>query len=442
MKKKWTNNIGMKVLSVVLAFVVWIIIVNIEDPTTSRTFRVPVEILNEKVVESEGKVYHIKEGSEVDVTVTANKSFVDSLKASDIRATADLSHLSFTNSTPIEPECTKYSTSKVDLQLGKVKTLVVELEEKAEERFPIRFNIVGKVPEGFYVSASLMKSSPSMITVSDGVSFIKKISQVAVEVNVNKRTNDFKVTLEPKAYNSDGEIIVSDNLSFSVDKVDVKVQVLPTKTVPINLKIKGTPAYGYEWIEAKTGFEPNQILIAGKQEYLDACDSIDLEVDINGATGTLDTVIELNQDVLPENIIVADSNTNVAVEVQIQKMKTKEFNISLQDISVKLPTGITTYSFVDPTKTYKISVLAPSDKIKDITIDTLQPTIDLSDKKYGTHSVKLQFASDYDVTVLEDDIVDIVLTDPNEIQPTSSPTQGPEETVSPTETPVPDVTEE
>lgn len=442
MKKKWTNNIGMKVLSVVLAFVVWIIIVNIEDPTTSRTFRVPVEILNEKVVESEGKVYHVKEGSEVDVTVTANKSFVDSLKASDIRATADLSHLSFTNSTPIEPECTKYSTTKVDLQLGKVKTLVVELEEKAEERFPIRFNIVGKVPEGFYVSASLMKSSPSMITVSDGVSFIKKISQVAVEVNVNKRTDDFKVTLEPKAYNSDGEIIVSDNLSFSVDKVDVKVQVLPTKTVPINLKIKGTPAYGYEWIEAKTGFEPNQILIAGKQEYLDSCDSIDLEVDINGATGTLDTVIELNQDVLPENIIVADSNTNVAVEVQIQKMKTKEFNVSLQDISVKLPTGITTYSFVDPQKTYKISVLAPSDKIKDITIDTLQPTIDLSGKKYGTHSVNLEFASDYDVTILGDDIVTIVLTDPNEIQPTSSPTQGPEGTVSPTETPVPDSTEE
>lgn len=440
MKKKLTNNIGMKILSVVIAFIVWIIIVNIEDPMTSRTFHVAVDILNENAVESEGKVYRVIEGSEVDVTVKGNKSFVDSLKVSDIKATADLSHLSFTNSTSIEPDCTKYTNSKYELVLGKVKNLVVEVEEIAEERYPVRFNIVGKVPDGYYVSANLMKSSPGMITVRDGESVINKIVQVAVDVNVNKRTGDFDVTLEPKAYNSEDEVIESPNLSFNVDKVNVSVQVLPTKTVPININVKGTPAHGYELLESV--YEPNQIQIAGPAEVLEKYDKIDITIDVAGATETVDTVVELNQDILPEDIIVADKNTTVAVEVKIQQLQSKEFTITNSDIAVKLPTTITTYSFVDPDKTYTVSVLAPSDKIEEITVDTLKPTIDLSGKTYGSYNVKLQFNSEYDVSIIGDNKVDITLSDPNEVTETTKPEESSNPTKQPAESTAPTVTTE
>ena len=80
--KSWTNNLGMKLFSLPLAFVIWIIIINIDDPTVSRNFlNVPVELLNSDALDTLGKVYEIAEGKSVTVTVTGRRSIVDKVRA-------------------------------------------------------------------------------------------------------------------------------------------------------------------------------------------------------------------------------------------------------------------------------------------------------------------------------------------------------------------------
>lgn len=429
MKKKWTNNIGLKIMSVALAFVLWILIVNIEDPSITRTFRVPVDILNENVVESSGRVYTILEGKEVDVTVKGNKSFVDSLKDSDIKATADLKYISFTGSVNIVAECTKYTNTAYSLTLSKEKSILVELEDVAEERYPVQFNIIGRVPEGYYVSTALMKSSPGMITVRDGETVINKITSIVVDVNVSKRTGAFIVSAVPKAYNSDGEVIVSPNMQFSMNEVEVNVSVLPTKTVPVKVTLEGEPAYGYQVLE--TIFEPNQVLIAGTEKDLEKYNSIEIKVPIKDAKATIEEVVKLQEDILPANIIVADKNTTVAVEVKIDPLTSKEITFTSTDISVKLPPNMVTYNFENPTATYKVKVLATKDVADQLTIESIKPTIDLTNKTYGTHEIKLQFNPDYTIEVIGEDIVTVVIGDPN----TSTPTPTVEPSATPTDAP-------
>lgn len=413
-------------MSVGLAFVLWILIVNIEDPTTTRTFRVEVDILNENAIESSGRVFTILEGKEVDVMVKGNKSFVDSLKQSDIKATADLNYISFTGSVDIEPDCTKYTNTEYTLTLPREKHVRVELEEVAEDRFPIQFNIIGKVPDGYYVAANLMKSSPGMITIRDGKTVINKINTVLVDVNVSKRTGDFIVTVEPKAYNSDGEVIVSPNMQFSNSEVEVQVSVLPTKTVPVNVALEGDVAYGYQITDMV--YEPNQLLIAGKEEDLEKITSIDIKIPIEGATTTIEEVVKL-EEVLPENIIVADKNTTVAVEVKIESLNSKEFTFTSNDISVKFPQNIITYSYEDTSKIYKVKVLGNQELLDTLTIENIKPTIDLTNVSYGTHQVELKFNEDLLVEVIGEDKVSIIISDPTVAtpEPTVSPTAPPEE---------------
>ena len=38
MKNKLTKNLGLKILSVVAAFLFWLVIINVTDPTTVKTF--------------------------------------------------------------------------------------------------------------------------------------------------------------------------------------------------------------------------------------------------------------------------------------------------------------------------------------------------------------------------------------------------------------------
>ena len=42
--KRITNNFGLKVLAVVFAIVIWLVVVNIEDPEKTKGFTIPVTI--------------------------------------------------------------------------------------------------------------------------------------------------------------------------------------------------------------------------------------------------------------------------------------------------------------------------------------------------------------------------------------------------------------
>ena len=85
--KKWlTNNLGLKAISILVAMVLWLIVVNIDDPDKTRTFtNIEVQVLNEDAIEDSGKVYNILDNSNmVTVDVTGPRSYLKDLTASDI----------------------------------------------------------------------------------------------------------------------------------------------------------------------------------------------------------------------------------------------------------------------------------------------------------------------------------------------------------------------
>lgn len=56
MKSKLTYNLGLKVLSVFIAFALWLIVVNYDDPTISNTYSgIQVEIVNQDALTDQGK---------------------------------------------------------------------------------------------------------------------------------------------------------------------------------------------------------------------------------------------------------------------------------------------------------------------------------------------------------------------------------------------------
>ena len=55
MKKSLTNNLGLKLLAFFIATMLWLIVVNIDDPYTKQTYSNPNPVGNISIVE--GKVY-------------------------------------------------------------------------------------------------------------------------------------------------------------------------------------------------------------------------------------------------------------------------------------------------------------------------------------------------------------------------------------------------
>lgn len=94
-KKKITDNLSLKIMSVAVAVVVWLIVVNIDNPVGTNYYTITnVELINKEYVESSdtiGKMCMPEENQDtVRVAITADKKTRDKIRVSDISAVADL----------------------------------------------------------------------------------------------------------------------------------------------------------------------------------------------------------------------------------------------------------------------------------------------------------------------------------------------------------------
>ena len=122
MKKKLTNNLGLKILALFFSVILWLIVVNINDPVVAMSFSgIEVEIRNADSITSQGKVYEILEGNtKIDVVVRAKRSIIDSLSKENIRAIADMEELTFMDTVGISLSTNKYNDKLDNDHLYKV----------------------------------------------------------------------------------------------------------------------------------------------------------------------------------------------------------------------------------------------------------------------------------------------------------------------------------
>lgn len=422
------QNFGIKLLALVIAIVVWMAIVNIEDPYKERTFHVTVETINEDALVSVNKVYEIIEGSTALVKVKGKKSVVDRLDAEDIRATADLSNLSAVNAVAIVPELKKNVSYEPTLECHTV--LKVSLEDRASKQVKVTVMTNGTPQEGYSIGECTAR--PNMLEVSGGEDAIKRIDSVRVTVNVNGVGEDFTKKAVPVAYDANGEEVVSSTLDYGVSKVRVTIHVLRTKTIPVDIKITGTPASGYEFVSAEC--QPEEIQIAGTQKKLEEINGIEIPIDITGMKST-SGFVEQNisiQDYLPEGVSVLADYAQVSLRIGIEKMMSKTVTVPVKDIkfaslSDKLSAGI-----VGAQSSVEVVVQGLSSDLDALNEDDYTAYVDCDGLQEGRHRLKVWLDLGDSCTIVKSARVMVKITrkaeDETETEETS---EGAEPTVSP-----------
>ena len=423
MKEKLIKNLGIKILSVCLAMFLWIIIINVDDPVKTRTFtNVPVQVLNENTLTSKNKAYGIVSGDTVDFTVTGKRTQLEELKKTDFVATADLAQLAPPFETvKINVECTKYPD--IGITMGKVTTMRISLEDIISENFSVRVVTSGAPSPGY--AADKSEASPVMIEVTGAESTIKEITDVKVLVDISSAEEDVTKTVTPKAYNEKGIEIDSSKLSFSYDKVSVKVTILPTKTIPIVLSMTGQPEHGYQFLEA--AYEPKEIEIKGESEKLNAISSLTIPVDISNLQSDKEDTIDIQEYLEPFDVSVVDQDVeSIVVKVYVEKLIEKTFTIEQSDIKLEnLPENMKC-EFTDVDTSYVIKLMGLEEDFKDLTVSELAPVVDLDGLTKGNHKVILELTLPEGMEILTNAKVGIKLEEAEEAEQ-PEPSQKPED---------------
>ena len=402
MKEKLLKNWGLKIMAVLIAFLVWFLVANIEDYSISKTITgIPVAILNEEAITSQDMVYEIVQGRTVDIKVEGRRSVVEKLTIDDFTASADLSELSITNSVQISVDAVS-SAIRREINISVVDTMMkVAIEERGEQKLPITVVTKGETQEGYAVVSAA--ATPNMVTVTGAASKVKDIKTVRVEVDVEGLNTSISTRGELILLDADGDPIESDKITRNLSTVSVKVVIQKTKEVPIQIVPSGEVAEGFG-IAGPIEYQPTTVLIAGEEEVLRSIREISIEdIDITGLNSDYETTLDINN-YLPDGVVIADSTQNIAVKINIEKLVERTLSIKLEDIDFTGADDRFQYEVVSEEKQFELTVTGLKRDLDALTVQDLQPSIDVSDYTgEGTYNARVDLQDlehiQYDSTI-------------------------------------------
>lgn len=338
MKKKLTDNLGLKIGSVLFAALLWLLVTNINNPaTTRRVNNVRVTIINGEVLTSQGKIYEVLDDSDVldYVAITGPKTVMNNIGGVDLVAIADMNKLTADNTIPIELSTVQYNESldSIRASSGVVK---LKVEDRKSISIPLRAETSGTLQEGYIVGD--VTTDQNLVRVSGPESLISMIETAEVSVGIAGFTGDIGTNAEIKLYDANGTEVPKDKLTMNINTVGVNVEILGTKSVPLRFAASGTPANGYR-ATGVISSSPGTVLLAGKGSALRNLSVIeipDTEVDITGATGNVTTTVDIRP-YLSGSVELAEAgfDGNVAVTVNVEQEITRSITISESNIVIE-----------------------------------------------------------------------------------------------------------
>lgn len=434
MKEKVISNWGLKLISVIFAIILWLIVVNVDDPVTTKKFKnIPVNILSEQLISEAGEVYEVLDESDrVTVTVKAKRSLVESLSLQDFKVTADFAERISENSIPIQVQVTKRQSEIVDMYLDN-NTVKIAVEAKEVKDVPVVLSVNGKTADGYTVGQTEVE--PKMVTIAGPASDIGKVSKVTVPVDVNGASEDIDVIAAGTLCSENGTVVTSDRIEGDVSQIAVRVHLLHTKSIDLNITTQGEPAADYRCQDIQ--YKPTTITIAGEPEDLEAINTLTIPpevLDISGAMENVVKEIDVTQ-YLPANLIVCnEAEKKVLVTAVISELDGREFRIPVDQVDIlNTPVGID--AFLDDARAVSVIVKGDSNELNSLSESDIKVSVDIKDKSLGTHNLQADVAVPNGYVVMNKPMVSVTL----KVSEDNSSTPTPNENDLPTRPPNADI---
>ena len=378
MKKSLTNNIGLKLLEFIFAFMLWLLVVNIDDPVDTKTFDdIPVSIEYTEVVTQDQRSYQVLDGTDtVSVTVSATRSVLEKISAENIVATADMRELYLESQIPIEITIPGY---EFETATASPRNVQVKIEQNKSDTFPITVTTTGTVRDGYVLGN--VQADPERVTVNGPESVIDQISKVVAEVNVSGLSSDSSIDAVLTYYDEDNNEISAEQLANNLGTTGVKVNVTlyHTARIPVTVDTSEvTAADGYSISEVT--WTPEEIQLAGEEEVLDALKEIRIPadaIDITSISQRTEKTVDITP-YLPEGTRLVDENgNNILVTARVAREGTKSFDIPVGSITVNNLDDALTVSGYGSGDDLEVHIGGPQEQLNSLELSDLAVSIDL-----------------------------------------------------------------
>jgi YbbR domain-containing protein len=306
------ENVGLILLALIVAFVVWIAQEWDRDPIVEGDYDQPIAV----VVQNQPSGTHLVDGwqQEVRVRLRAPQAVWDQLRPADFRARLDLSPNLF----PLEPG--EYDVGvQVSLNVEPAVLLGVEpefirleLEAIRQSTVPVVVQVRGEPALGYQAGEPVYTST---VKVEGPASQVDRVLQAESSIPLAgaRASVEEQVSLTP--VDADGMRVSAVTLQPERVQVRVPVRQRPNfKEMAVIVEILGQPAVDYQ--VTNVSYTPSVVNVIGSPVVLDDLPGILNTVPIS-IEGRTENVVERLALELPPGVSVVDPN-DLAVQVTIQ----------------------------------------------------------------------------------------------------------------------------
>lgn len=375
MKTLITNNLGIKILALFIAFGMWVFVAASANNIAKFPGSIPV-----KAVNLNPSLVAIYDTKEVSIKLSAESSTWSQLSSDDFTAFMDLSGLS---AGTYDIKVT-VSANQQGVQIVEVSpdTIMVRVETIEQKEVPINAVISGQAADGR--TAGNVDFTPEKAVISGPKSVIDTIGNVSAEITLAGESDNFSRTVSIRALNDKGEAISNVTISPSEAAAEIKiVKAGNNKTVGVKVVTSGFPASGYYISNIVS--EPSTIDIIGEDSALRQVQSIETQsIDVTNLSEVLVKSVALN---LPSGVsLQKDVNQKIKVTISFAGSSvTKEIipNITTSNLAPGLKVASFTPSSI------KVIVSGPANILSNLSSNDVVLNLDLTGKSTGTVGIDI-----------------------------------------------------
>lgn len=307
------KNITAKILCVILAAVLWLYVMNEQNPPIESSFTIPLETRN---LASDLVLVDVPDS--VRVKVRGPRSIIAGVQVSDIKAYIDLKTLGEGRHTVKVSTAVPASLELVEVNPDKA---VLRLDIASNKQLPVEIKLTGTAPQGIVVGKAA--TNLEQITVEGPKSLVASVDKIIAPVDLTGKNTDFSAETQVIAINKEGKEV--EGLSISPAKVTVTLNMVKgvnKKLVDIKPVTYGDLPQGYVLKGIST--TPAKIEISGPFDILDKTDVVYTE---------------------PINLAGLNKNTSLEVKLQL-----KDGGLIAKQDKVAVNIGIGTEETTPPVK--------------------------------------------------------------------------------------------
>lgn len=380
------NKLFSVILSIAVAFGLWIYVITVISPGSSETYyNIPVVRIGESVLAERGLIITSISSTAVDMELSGNRTDLVKVNSSNITLKADLSKIydpgvhkiEYSHSFPGD-----IASNAFTIENKYPENITVTVERLIRKEVPVNVVYEGSVPEGFITDKDNVVKEYETVTVQGPKSVVDQITQAVINVSLTDQKESISQSYRYTLCNKDSVPVDANLITTNTEEVHLDLIIHRIKDVKLVVNI--VDGGGAKADNIKYTLDPDTIKVSGSDAALENLGDEILLGTVNLKDYAKNAKIPL---VIPEyeGVTNLSNITEVTMDLEFIGLSTKEFVLD-QFRLTGIPEGLTAEVI---TEQITVVIRGRTADVSKLTAQDITVTVDFTEAVAGTSTYRV-----------------------------------------------------